>query len=94
VVVTLANVGVTAPTTVPGVPLTLFTVTKFGVTLVTHVAADAEDTSAVLRLPTVNVARSVWFEADANSANSAARRVAIVCFGLVIRLASRESDLP
>src|SRR5262245_50537401 len=57
-----------------------------GLTLVTHVAADAEDTSAVLRLPTVSAARSVWFEADANSANrTAGRRGIIVCFCLDIR---------
>src|SRR5262245_19433361 len=49
----LANVGVTLVTTfVPGCPVAPFmTLAKVGLTLVTHVAADAEDTSAVLRLP-------------------------------------------
>jgi hypothetical protein len=73
-VFTLENVGVMPVTTVvePGVPLTSpTTLVKVGVTLVTHVAADAEDTSAVLRLPTVSAARSAWFEADANSASRA-----------------------
>jgi hypothetical protein len=80
--VTLAKVGVTAVTTwSPCTPLTAFmTGTKVGVTLVTHVAADAEDTSAVLRLPTVSAAKSVWFEADANSASrTPARRATILC---------------
>src|SRR5262245_23638398 len=88
VVVTVANVGVTDVTTVvPATPVTpLITGANVGVTLVTHVAADAEDTSAVLRLPTVSAARSVWFEADANSANrTAARRGTMVCFCLAIR---------
>src|SRR5262249_38476508 len=62
------------------------TLAKVDVTPVTQVAADAGDTSAVLRLPTVSAARSVWFEADANSASrTAARRGTIVCFGLAIR---------
>ena len=59
-----------------------------GLTLVTHVAADAEDNSPTLRLPTVptvTAARSVWFEADANSANrTPARRGIMVCFDLAI----------
>jgi hypothetical protein len=87
-VTALENVGVTADTTVvPGAPLTpLTTLAKVGLTLVTHVAADAEDTIAVLRLPTVSAARSVWLEADANSANrTAGRRGTIVCFCLAIR---------
>src|SRR5262249_26118322 len=68
-------------------PLTpLTTLAKVVVTPVTHVAAEAEDNSPALRLPTVSAARSVWFEADANSASrTAARRGTIVCFGLVIR---------
>jgi hypothetical protein len=54
---------------------------KVGLTLVTQVAADAEDNSAVLTPPTVSAARSVWFEADANSASRTAdRRGTIVCF--------------
>jgi hypothetical protein len=87
-VTALENVGVTADTTVvPGAPLTpLTTLAKVAVTPVTHVAAEAEDNSPALRLPTVSAARSVWFEADANSANTtAARRGTIVCFGLAIR---------
>jgi len=87
-VVTLVNVGVMPVTTLvePGVPLTSPTTpVKVGVTLVTHVAPDAGDTSAVLRLPTVSAARSAWFEADANSANrTAVRRGTMVRFGLVI----------
>src|SRR5262249_10740971 len=85
-----AIVGVTDVTTVsPGVPLTpLTTLAKVGLTLVTHVAADAEDNSPTLRLPTVptvTAARSVWFEADANSANrTPARRGIMVCFDLAI----------
>jgi hypothetical protein len=86
--VRVANVGVTAVTTLslPGVPATSpTTVVMVGVTLVTHVAADAEDTSAVLRLPTVNKTRIVWFEADANSASrTAARRGTMLPLGLVI----------
>jgi hypothetical protein len=72
----VAIVGVTAVTTVaPGCPLTSFmTLAKVDVTPVTQVAADAEDNSAVLRLPTVSAARSVWFEADANSPNRTAAR--------------------
>ena len=68
---------------VPGVmPVTVPVVE---VTPVTHVAAEAEDNSPALRLPTVSAERSVWFEADDNSANrTAARRGTIVCFGLVI----------
>jgi hypothetical protein len=50
------------------------TLAKVDVTPVTQVAADAEDNSAVLRLPTVSAARSVWFEADANSPNRTAAR--------------------
>jgi len=86
-VTALLNVGVTDVTTVwPAAPVTSpMTLAKVGLTLVTHVAAEAEDNGAVLRLPTVSAARSVWFEADANSANiTAARRGTIVCFGLVI----------
>src|SRR6516165_5719977 len=86
-VTALAKAGVTAVTTVaPGCPLTSLTaLAKVGLTLVTHVAADAEDDSAALRLPTVSAARSVWCEADANSANrTAGRRGTIVCFRLVI----------
>ena len=87
-VVTLVNVGVMPVTTPvePGVPLTSPTTpVKVGVTLVTHVAPDAGDTSAVLRLPTVSAARSAWFEADANSANrTAVRRGTMVRFGLLI----------
>jgi hypothetical protein len=41
------------------------TLAKVDVTPVAQVAADAEDNSAALRLPTVSAARSVWFEADA-----------------------------
>jgi hypothetical protein len=71
VVVTLANVGVTAVTTsVPGNPLTpVTTLVKVGVTLVTHVAAEAEDISAALKLPTETAARSVWFGPDSNIAS-------------------------
>jgi hypothetical protein len=59
--------------------------TKVGVTLVTHVAPDAGDTSAVLRLPTVSAARSAWFEADANSASrTPARRGTMVRSDLAI----------
>ena len=86
-VTALAKVGDTAVTTVvPDCPLTPFmALAKVAVVPVTHVAAEAEDDSAALRLPTVSAARSVWFEADANSANTtAARRGTIVCFGLVI----------
>jgi hypothetical protein len=82
-----AIVGVTEVTTVvPGVPLTpLTTLAEVEVTPVTHVSAEAEDNSPALRLPTVNVARSVWFEADDNSANrTAARRGFIMCVGLAI----------
>ena len=99
-VTALENVGVTAVTTVaPGCPVTpLMTLAKVDVTPVTHVAADAEDNSPALRLPTVSAARSVWFEADANSANrTAGRRGTIVCFGLVIRspfTPSGSLDLP
>src|SRR6516225_3081942 len=87
-VTALANVGVTAVTTVsPGCPLTpLTTLAKVAVTPVTHVAAEAEDNSPALRLPTVSAARSVWFEADANSASrTAGRRGTIVSFRLAIR---------
>src|SRR5262245_24292033 len=90
VVVTVAKVGVTDVTTVvPATPVTpLMTGANVGVTLVTHVAAEAEDNSPTLRLPTVptvTAATSVWFEADANSANrTAPRRGTIACFGLVI----------
>jgi len=83
--------GVTDVTTVaPGCPATSFmTLAKVGLTLVTHVAADAEDTSAALKLPTVTAARSVWCEADANSANrTAGRRGTILCSRLAIRLSS------
>jgi hypothetical protein len=86
-VTALANVGVTDVTTVPpGCPVTSFmTWAKVGLTLVTHVAPDAEDTSAVLRLPTVSATRSVWFEADANKANrTAGRPASIMRFGLII----------
>ena len=86
-VTALAKVGDTAVTTVvPGVPLTpLTTLAKVEVTPVTHVAAEAEDNSPALRLPTVSAERSVWFEADDNSANrTAARRGIIMCFGLAI----------
>jgi hypothetical protein len=86
-VTALENVGVTAVATVmPGAPVTpLTTLAKVELTPVTHVSAEAEDNSAVLRLPTLSAARSVWFEADANSANrTAARRGTIVCFGLAI----------
>jgi hypothetical protein len=86
-VTALENVGVTADTTVmPGAPLTpLTTLVKPVFTSVTHVAAEAEDNSPALRLPTVSAARSVWFEADANSANrTVGRRGTIVCFGLAI----------
>ena len=86
-VTALAKVGDTAVTTVvPACPLTLFmTLAKVAVVPVTHVAADADDNSGALRLPTVSAARSVWFETDANSASrTAARRGTIVCFGLVI----------
>ena len=86
-VTALENVGVTADTTVmPGAPLTpLTTLAKVEVTPVTHVAAEAEDNSPALRLPTVSAERSVWFEADDNSANrTAARRGIIMCFGLAI----------
>jgi len=57
----LAIVGVMPVTTVvPGVPVTpLITSTKVGVTLVTHVAAEAEDNSPALRPPTVSAPRSV-----------------------------------
>jgi hypothetical protein len=82
-----AIVGVMPVTTlVPGVPVaSLTTFAKVGLTLVTHVAADAEYTSPVFRLPTVSAARSVWFEADANSASrTPARRGTIVRFGLII----------
>jgi hypothetical protein len=85
-----AIVGVTDVTTVwPGVPLTpLTTLAKVAVTPVTHVAAEAEDKSPTLRLPTVptvSAARSVWFEADDNNANrTAARRGFIMCVGLAI----------
>jgi hypothetical protein len=60
-VTALAKPGVTAVTTVmPGAPLTPFTTwAKFDVTPVTHVAAEAEDNSPALRLPTVSAARSV-----------------------------------
>jgi hypothetical protein len=92
-----AIVGVMPVTTVvlPGVPLMPVTaLAKVGLTLVTHVAADAEDTSAVLRLPTVSAARRDWFEADANSASkTAARRGTVVRFGLVIP-APHERRLP
>jgi hypothetical protein len=52
VAVTVANVGVTDVTTVaPGVPLTpLMASVKVGLTLVTHVSAEAEANSAALRL--------------------------------------------
>jgi hypothetical protein len=83
-----AVVGVTDVTTVvPGVPLTpLTTLAKVELTPVTHVSAEAEDNSPALRLPTVSAERSVWFEADDNSANrTAARRRIIMCFGLAIR---------
>src|SRR5215831_20938754 len=96
-VTALENVGVMPVTTVaPGCPMTSLTaLAKVDVTPVTQVAADAEDTSAVLRLPTVSAARSVWCEADANSANrTAARRGTVVCFGLVIRPPSGVSDWP
>jgi hypothetical protein len=95
-----AIVGVTDVTTVPpGVPLTpLMTLAKVGLTLVTHVAAEAEDNSPALRpptVPTVSAARSVWFEADANSANrTAGRRGTIVCFGLAIRPLLTSLELP
>jgi hypothetical protein len=82
-----AVVGVTDVTTVvPGVPLTpLTTLAKVELTPVTHVSAEAEDNSPALRLPTVSAARSVWFEADDNSANrTAARRGFIMCVGLAI----------
>jgi hypothetical protein len=82
-----AIVGVTDVTTVvPGVPLTpLTTLAEVEVTPVTHVSAEAEDNSPALRLPTVSAARSVWFEADDNSANrTAARRGIIICVGLAI----------
>jgi hypothetical protein len=54
-----AIVGVTPVTTVtPGSPLTsLTTLAKVDVTPVTQVTADAEDNSAALRPPTVNVAK-------------------------------------
>ena len=82
-----AIVGVTDVTTVvPGCPVAPFmTLAKVAVVPVTHVAAEAEDDSPALRLPTVSAARSVWFEADANSANrTAARRAFIMCVGLAI----------
>jgi hypothetical protein len=97
-VTALENVGVTADTTVmPGAPLTpLTTLAKVGLTPVIQVAAEAEDNSPALRLPKVSAARSVWFEVDANSANTAtARRGTIVCFGSAIRPAPYyDSDLP
>jgi hypothetical protein len=86
-----AGAIVTPVTTVPpGCPLMSFTaLAKVWFTPVTHVSADAEDTSAVLRLPTVSAARSVWFEADANSASrTAARRGIMVRFRLAIRASS------
>jgi hypothetical protein len=95
-VTALAKVGDTAVTTVvPDCPLTPFmTLAKVAVVPVTHVAAETEDNSPALRLPTVSAARSVWFEADANSVNRTAdRRGTIVCFGLVIP-APRGLDLP
>ena len=62
----LANVGVTDVTTVvPDCPLAPFmTLAKVGDTPVTQVAADAEDNSPALRLPTVTAARSVSFTPD------------------------------
>jgi hypothetical protein len=68
-------VGVMPVTTVvPCAVAPLMTLAKVAVVPVRHVAAEAEDDSAALRLPTVNVARSVWFEADVNSANKTAAR--------------------
>lgn len=87
-VTALANVGDTAVTTVvPGVPLTpLTTLVEVWLTPVRHVSAEAEASTPPLRPPTVSAARSVWFEADDNSANrTAARRGIIMCFGLAIR---------
>jgi hypothetical protein len=60
-VTALENVGVTAVATVmPGAPVTpLTTLAKVELTPVTHVSAEAEDNSAVLRLPTLSAATSV-----------------------------------
>jgi hypothetical protein len=59
------------------------TFAKVDITPVTQVAADAEDNSAALRLPMASAARSVWFEADANSVSrTAARRGTIAHFAL------------
>lgn len=84
-VTALVNVGVTAVTTVaPGCPVTpLMTLAKVDVTPVTQVAADADDNSGALKLPTVSAARSVWLEADANN-RTAARRGNIMRLRLVI----------
>ena len=45
------------------------TLVKVGVTLVIHVAAEAEDNSAALRPPTEIAARNVGFGLDSNIAN-------------------------
>jgi hypothetical protein len=93
----LANVGVTAVTTVaPGCPLTTYmTFAKVDVTPGTQVAADAEDDSTALRLLMMSAARSVWFEAEANSTSrTAARRDTIARFGLVISSPPSSTTTP